>query len=515
MAPRKKGRNALKRSSSDGPTLEDEGSIRKRARADAPAETTSDIPPVPHAHKSRNQVKYKSRVRQSRESNGSPAKLTSFGFERHNVENKPKVGRALFHLNSPSPRAKAKSKKVFGSPKFNKRRGSKAGASANNSRVDISVDEDESGETAERQVTSPELINLLTPSTPPRPSGTNTGSDEHDEQNDQPAPLPFLSPVKPIEGPGLEIRTPLKGRIFPASIHSLSKPTPRPPQLLDHPTDDSPSKSHTAPVFALTSTLAPVPSTPAHPSKPAPSFAPSAQRLAPTAQNDGSPTKKPAPIFGPTPARAPPSLRTEHDTSTIPRPVFAPDSIRTPAHPDRNLPAIPPPLPTTSSAVPETTIPETPTARRRTPPTFMPGLLFPPPEQTSNENQKTKVSRAPVFGGLDEGEEETPRAEKDKPLSAEPEARVEQGEEEDTSNQGDLSMADLFDASIITPEGHLDLPKELKPRGASIPMGEPTTSATADTLGPLVSLSESVVVAEPHPFVATDKPSVVTRSRSR
>ncbi|KAG9127708.1 hypothetical protein FRC07_010631 [Ceratobasidium sp. 392] len=527
MPPRKKARGGLKRSSSDGPAQDDAGSIRKRARADAPVDTTSHIAPAPPAHKARNPVKYKSKTRLNRLSGGSPAKLTNFGF---NVENKPKVGRALFHL-SPSPRAKAKarSKKLFGSPNVNRRRGSRAGTSANNSKMDISVDEEEEeDEDEDQQVLSPGLASLLPPSTPPRPSSTNTGLGEDDERDDQPAPLPFLSPVKPISGPGLEIRTPLQGRIVPPSIHSLSKRIPRadgpsiplftprhlPAQIPDHAIDDSPSKRHAAPVFAPTSTLASIPSTPSPKTKPTPSFAPSAQKPTLTIQDDGSPTKKLAPVFGPTPARPPASLRTEHDTNTIARPVFAPSALQTPASSSRTLPAVPPPLPTTSSSVPETTIPDTPTAQRRTPPIFAPGLLFPPPESVINGNQKAKVSRAPVFGVLDEGEERTPRAERGSLLPGETEVNM-KVEEESGGGEGDLSMADVFDASMVTSEGVLDLPEQVNPTGPSILTDEPTASASTDTLGPLVPLNGLVLTGEPAPLASAHGPSIVTRSRSR
>ncbi|KAG9085406.1 hypothetical protein FS749_004445, partial [Ceratobasidium sp. UAMH 11750] len=216
--PRKKAGGTLKRSSSDGPELEDAGSGSKRPRTDAPSTATSHITLGAAAHKTRKQVTYTSKARQGK-LNGASPKLTSFGF---NVENKPKHGHALFHI-SPSPLAKSKNK-LFASPKAKKKkRKSIVGASADNSNVDISVDGGEQLGEEESRVPSPGPNNLLTPSTPPRPSGVNTASSQHDEHDDQPAPLPFLSPVRPIEGPGLEIRTPFQGRTVPASIQSLSK----------------------------------------------------------------------------------------------------------------------------------------------------------------------------------------------------------------------------------------------------------------------------------------------------
>ncbi|KAG9073758.1 hypothetical protein FRC06_011169, partial [Ceratobasidium sp. 370] len=525
--PRKKAGGTLKRSSSDGPGLDDTGSGPKRLRTDAPTTTTSHITLGAAAHKARKPITYMSKTRQNRLSGGSPPKLTSFGF---NVEHRPKVNRALFHL-SPSPRAKSKSKtKLFASPKMNRRRGSRAGTSANNSRVDISVEEDEQEEEKEEQrVPSPGPSNLLTASTPPRQSSVNTTLGEHGEHDDHPTPLPFLSPVKPIEGPGLEIRTPLKGRTVPASIQSLSKrmprtdvpsiplfaatPRPVPPRIPDLRRDDSPAKSHVAPIFAPTPAPAPVPSTPATKSKLAPSFVPSAPQPTSIAHDDGSPTKKPAPVFGPTPARAPPSLRTDHDTNAIPRPVFAPASVKTPGHHSQSLPALPPPLPTTPFAVPETSIPETPTARWRTPPTFTPGLLFPPPDQSNSGNQKAKVSRAPVFGVLEEGEESTPRVEKDGLFSRETEASVKE-EEAGGGGEGDLSMADVFNTSIGPPEGALNLPEEVNLASSSTLTNEQTASASMDTLGPLASLNGPVSAEEPTTLIATNAP-VITRSRSR
>ncbi|KAG8746026.1 hypothetical protein FRC10_006365 [Ceratobasidium sp. 414] len=523
--PRKKAGGTLKRSSSDGPGLDDTGSGPKRPRTDASTTTTSHITLGAPAHKARKPVTYMSKTRKNRLSGGSPPKLTSFGF---NVENRPKVNHTLFHL-SPSPRTKSKSKaKLFASPKINGRRRSKAGTSMDNSKVDISADEDEQEEgEEERRVPSPGPSNLLTASTPPRPSNVNTALGEHDEHDDRPTPLPFLSPVKPIEGPGLEIRTPLQGRTVPASIQSLSKrtrtdvpsiplfaatPRPVPPQIPDLRLDGSPGKSHAAPIFAPTP--APVPSTPVTKSKLAPSFAPSAPRPTSIAQDDGSPTKKPAPVFGPTPARAPPSLRTNHDTNAVPRPVFAPESVKTPGHHAQSLPALPPPLPTTSSSVPETSIPETPTARWRTPPTSTPGQLFPLPDQPSSSNQKAKVSRAPTFGVLEEGEESTPRAGKDGLFSREIEAGVKEGED-DGEGEGDLSMADVFNASIGPPESVLDLPEEVNPAGPPTSMNEQTAPTSADTLGPLVSLNEPVIAEEPTTLIATNASLVITRSRSR
>ncbi|QRW12707.1 PTCB-BRCT domain protein [Ceratobasidium sp. AG-Ba] len=529
MPPRKKAaRGTLKRSSSDGPELEDMGSEPKRQRADVPAVSTSHITlNNSPAHRARKPVTYTSKAtkarQKSRVSGGSP-KITHF----FNAENKPKAGRALFHL-SPSPRSKAKAKsKLFGSPKASlKRRGSKASASANNSRMDISVDQPELEE--DEEITAPAPGRLLPVSTPPRPSSADNALDEHDEQDDQPAPLPFLSPVKPIEGPGLEIRTPLKGRIIPASIQSLSKrvaradgpsiplfaATPRvfPSEIPEQLTDDSPTKSRTAPVFAPAPTPVMVPSTPAPKNNSVPSFAPSAQRV-PTVTEEGSPTKRPAPVFGPTPARPPPSLRREEDSKAIHRPLFAPaDSVTTPAHHAQTLPAAPPPLPTMSSAVPETTIPDTPTAQRRTP-TFAPGLLFPPPDQANGGNQKAKVSRAPIFGVLDEGEEEgTPRTAKldSVPEQNETKSKAEKNEDQEGAN---ISMEDIFATAMVPSMDQLGL-SEANLATPSAPANEPIASTSTDTLGPLVSLNGPVLTEEPASVSAASGPSVVTRSRSR
>ncbi|QRV84076.1 PTCB-BRCT domain protein [Ceratobasidium sp. AG-Ba] len=487
MPPRKKAaRGTLKRSSSDGPELEDMGSEPKRQRADVPAVSTSHITlNNSPAHRARKPVTYTSKAtkarQKSRVSGGSP-KITHF----FNAENKPKAGRALFHL-SPSPRSKAKAK---------------------SNRMDISVDQPELEE--DEEITAP-------------------APDEHDEQDDQPAPLPFLSPVKPIEGPGLEIRTPLKGRIIPASIQSLSKrvaradgpsiplfaATPRvfPSEIPEQLTDDSPTKSRTAPVFAPAPTPVMVPSTPAPKNNSVPSFAPSAQRV-PTVTEEGSPTKRPAPVFGPTPARPPPSLRREEDSKAIHRPLFAPaDSVTTPAHHAQTLPAAPPPLPTMSSAVPETTIPDTPTAQRRTP-TFAPGLLFPPPDQANGGNQKAKVSRAPIFGVLDEGEEEgTPRTAKldSVPEQNETKSKAEKNEDQEGAN---ISMEDIFATAMVPSMDQLGL-SEANLATPSAPANEPIASTSTDTLGPLVSLNGPVLTEEPASVSAASGPSVVTRSRSR
>ena len=181
----------------------------------APIASTSHIMLDAPAHKSRKPVTYKSKARQKAGlSAATPPKLTSFGF---NVEHKPKVGRALFHL-SPSPRAKAKAKtKIFGSPKLSRRRGSKGGVSAENSRIEIEEYEEED---QPEQQALPGPSNILSAMTPPRPG--NASLDEHDEAHDEAAPLPSLPAIRPIEGPGLEIRTPLKGRIsehfYPISL---------------------------------------------------------------------------------------------------------------------------------------------------------------------------------------------------------------------------------------------------------------------------------------------------------
>lgn len=171
-----------------------------------PIELTSHIALDAPAHKTRKPITYKSKARQKAGlSTATPPKLTSFGF---NVEHKPKVGRALFHL-SPSPRAKAKAKtKLFGSPKLSRRRGSKGGVSAENSRIEVEEYEEED-RPEERVLPGPS--NILGARMPPQHSCTTL--DEDDEAHDQAAPLPSLPAIRPIEGPGLEIRTPLKGRI--------------------------------------------------------------------------------------------------------------------------------------------------------------------------------------------------------------------------------------------------------------------------------------------------------------
>ncbi|KAL5638403.1 hypothetical protein ACGC1H_005177 [Rhizoctonia solani] len=443
MPPRKKTRSTLKRSSSD---LADDHVNPKRPRADDGEVGTSNISlDTAAAPRARKPTTYKSKARQKAGLGiASPPRLTNFGF---NLENKPKLGRALFHL-SPSPRAKAKRSKVFASPKASRRRSkAKGGAntSAETSRLEITVDEKD----GEEQDQGPEESTSM-----------STLSDMDDEA-DQPRPLPVLSAIRPIEGPGLEIRTPLVGRVIP-TLQSLSKraqttpiplfaATPRQPvsQLSPIVDDDnnpppSPTKSNIVPIFAPTPSHAPpVPSTPAHKPRSIPIFTPSVHRT------QESPTKKFPPVFAPT----------ENSLT----------SITTPAHPN-TLPTAPPKLPAFSAALPATDIPETPTTKGRSLPTFTPKLLFPPPivEESQERAPVSRVSKAPAFGGVLEDEESTPRASRqaEQPQQTlemqvekaetkqvgevEPEQTVE-GEtkpvEED--EPADVSMADLFNNSTI------------------------------------------------------------------
>jgi hypothetical protein len=84
---------------------------------------------------------------------------------------------------------------VFASPKA-RRRKSKGGAntSTDASRIEVTLDDDSEEDGAEPNNSTGTLV-------------------EHDEFDDQPAPLPTLPAIRPITGPGLEIRTPLQGRV--------------------------------------------------------------------------------------------------------------------------------------------------------------------------------------------------------------------------------------------------------------------------------------------------------------
>ncbi|KAG8687942.1 hypothetical protein FRC11_006342, partial [Ceratobasidium sp. 423] len=508
MPPRKKTRGTLKRSSSD--SVDEDNVNPKRPRADdgdATSHISLDIAAAPRARKP---ITYKSKARQ-RAGLGvtSPPKLTNFGF---NVENKPKHGRALFHL-SPSPRAKAKRSKVFASPRASRRKSrGGANASAETSRVEVTVDEEDDKEEEQE----PESSNSI---------GT---SSEHEDEADQPRFIPTLPAVRPIGGPGLEIRTPLVGRVIP-TLQSLSKraqatpiplfaATPRRPSshlpVADGDNNPlSPTKPNGIPIFAPTPSHAPVPSTPAHKPRSVPIFTPSLHRT----QGD-SPTKKPPPVFAPA------------------ENLFA--SVITPAHPN-TLPTAPPKLPTLSAALPATDIPETPTAKGRSLPTFTPKLLFPPPiveEEPQEGAPMPRVSKPPVFGGVLEGDEEaTPRASRQvEQPGQEPETRLEKTEtkqvEETVPKQieetetkpveeepADVSMADLFNNSTA----------EFTPRSERILTGEQGFFAQPDEEPeciPSSQPSERVESSQPAERIETSQPETktsprfnarVTRSRSR
>ncbi|CAE6417949.1 unnamed protein product [Rhizoctonia solani] len=505
MPPRKKTRGTLKRSSSD--SADEDNGNPKRPRADVGGDATSHISlDTAAAPRARKPITYKSKARQKAGLGvTSPPRLTNFGF---NVENKPKHGRALFHL-SPSPRAKAKRSKVFASPKASRRK-SRGGANTNaeTSRVGVTVDEEEQ-----------------------RPKSSNSIGTlgEHEDEADQPRPLPTLPAIRPIEGPGLEIRTPLVGRVIP-TLQSLSKraqatPVPlfaatprRPSSHLPVADDDnnpplSPTKFDGIPIFAPTPSHAPlVPSTPAHKPRSVPIFTPSLHRT-----REDSPTKKSPAVFAPT------------------ENLFA--SVTTPAHPN-TLPTAPPKLPTFSAALPASDIPETPTTKGRSLPTFTPKLLFPPPmveEEPRERAPVPRVSKPPVFGGVLEGEEEaTPRASRQvEQPKQEPETRLEESEakqvEETAPKQieepetqpeeepADISMADLFDNTTL----------EFTPRSERILTGQQGFFANPDVeleCIPSSQPSERVESSQPAEQVKTSQAETKTspllsarvmRSRSR
>ncbi|EUC62480.1 PTCB-BRCT domain protein [Rhizoctonia solani AG-3 Rhs1AP] len=510
MPPRKKTRSTLKRSSSD---LADDHANPKRPRADDGEDVISNISlDTAAAPRVRKPTTYKSKARQKAGLGiATPPRLTNFGF---NLENKPKLGRALFHL-SPSPRAKAKRSKVFASPKASRKRPkAKGGAntSAETSRMEITVDEEEQHQAPEESTSKSTLSDL-------------------DDEADQPRPLPVLSAIRPIQGPGLEIRTPLVGRVIP-TLQSLSKraqttpiplfaATPRQPvSQLPPITDDdnnpppSPTKSNMVPIFAPTPSHAPpVPSTPAHKPRSIPIFTPSVNRT------QDSPTKKFPPVFAPT----------ENSLT----------SMTTPAHPNI-IPTAPPKLPALSAALPATDIPETPTAKGRSLPTFTPKLLFPPPivEEPQERAPVSRVSKAPVFGGVLEDEESTPRASRqvEHPQQT-PEMRVEKTEtkpveevepeqivevetkpvEED--EPADVSMADLFNSSTL----------EFTPRSERVLCGEqgffaPPQAQDESECIPSSQPSERVESSQPLGRIETSEPEIkhsslfgarMTRSRSR
>ncbi|KAH7334827.1 hypothetical protein B0J17DRAFT_91497 [Rhizoctonia solani] len=518
MPPRKKTRSTLKRSSSDSA---DEDNINpKRLRADAGGDSISHISlDTAAAPRARKQITYKSKARQKAGLGvASPPKLTNFGF---NVENKPKHGRALFHL-SPSPRAKAKRSKVFASPKASRRRSKAANTSAETSRVEVTVHEQDDEAVDQRPETN---------------DSTSVSSDYEDEA-DQPRPLPLLPTIRPIGGPGLEIRTPLVGRVVP-TLQSLSKrahttPIPlfaatprRPTSQLPAVGDDidlpqSPTKSSSVPIFAPTPSHATlVPSTPAHKPRSLPIFTPSLHRT-----QEDSPTKKPLPVFAPTNLLA---------------------SVTTPAH-SNTLPAAPPKLPSFSAALPATDIPETPTTKGRILPTFTPQLLFPPPvaeEEPQERAPVSRVSKAPAFSGVLEDEEvATPRVSRQ---AERPERALEtQAEETETkeieqtktkqieqtgpkqnaqtkpnpiqeTEPADVSMADLFDSSTL----------ELTPRSERVLAGEKgffaQTEAELECI-PSSQPSERAETSQPAERVEASQPETkqsplfaprVTRSRSR
>lgn len=128
---------------------------------------------------------------------------------------------------------------------------------------------------------------------------------------------------------------------------------------------------------------------------------------------------------------------------------------------------------------------------------------------------KAKVSRAPVFGILEEGEEKegTPRAGAAKEDVFGGNLGVEdQGEDSDADAEGedeeegagDLSMADMFDASaaVLYSDGGIILPTLTRPAEV---LDDQDLSGTTDELAPLPSLSINGVAG----------PSTRTRSRSR
>ncbi|KAJ1306126.1 hypothetical protein OPQ81_010837 [Rhizoctonia solani] len=489
MPPRKKTRGILKRSSSDSADEDNINPKRPRPDGAGAGDVTSHISlDIAAAPRARKPITYKSKARQKAGLGvASPPKLTNFGF---NVENKPKLGRALFHL-SPSPRAKAKRSKVFASPKASRRR-SKGGTntSAETSRMEIAVDDDE-------------------------------------DQQEEPVPESTSS----VEGPGLEIRTPLTGRVVP-TLQSLSKrprttpiplfaatprqPTSHLPPVVDDDNNPptSPTKPNSVPIFAPTPSHAPpVPSTPAHKPRSVPIFTPSLNRT-----QEDSPTKKPLPIFAP-----------------IKNP-FA--SVTTPAHPN-TLPTAPPKLPALSSTLPATDIPETPTTKGRSLPAFTPKLLFPPPiveEEPQKQTPVPKVSKPPVFGGVPEDDEEsTPRTSRQvEQPTQKPEPQVEEmetkqvedttpkqaegTETKETEEEGpaDVSMADLFNNSTV----------ELTPRSERVLVGGQGFAQPAEELDcipssqpserlenshPVEPVENSQPEAKPSPFFGTR----MTRSRSR
>ncbi|CEL52700.1 structural constituent of cell wall [Rhizoctonia solani AG-1 IB] len=503
MPPRKKTRGALKRLSSDSAGEDNVNTKRPRAdvEGDATSHTSLDAAPRP-----RKQITYKSKARQKAGLGvASPPKLTNFGF---NVENKPKHGRALFHL-SPSPRAKAKRSKVFASPKA-RRRKSKGGAntSTDASRIEVTLDDDSEEDGAEPNNSTGTLV-------------------EHDEFDDQPAPLPTLPAIRPITGPGLEIRTPLQGRVVP-TLQSLSKrphATPVPlfaatprhlhtqlPPVADNETDAplSPSKLHSVPIFAPTPSRAlAVPSTPAYKSRTMPIFTPSVRRT-----EGESPAKKPPPMFAPT------------------ENPFA--SVTTPA--PSNAVTAPPKLPLFSSALPATVIPETPTTKGRSLPTFTPKMLFPPPiaEETEEKPLTSGASKPAVFGGVLEDENEsTPRVNRQVVQLREQDAPPEKEETEQTEVVGpnqsvatlveegpaDVSMADLFNDTMVqfTPRSarvlggkqgsFVSSDSELERIESSQPDERTRVSQSIEHTGS----SESVPETKPSPL-PSDR---VTRSRSR
>ncbi|CAE6448123.1 unnamed protein product [Rhizoctonia solani] len=507
MPPRKKTRGTLKRSSSDSADEDNINSKRPRAdRGDATSHISLDIAAAPRPRK---QVTYKSKARQKAGLGViSPPKLTNFGF---NVENKPKHGRALFHL-SPSPRARAKRSKVFATPKASRRK-SRGGVNTSaeiSSRTELTVDEDSEEEG-------------------PEPNNSIGTSVEHEEFDDQPAPLPTLPAIRPIGGPGLEIRTPLQGRVVP-TLQSLSKrphTTPIPlfaatprrlpthlPPVTGGGTNIPPSPSKpNLPIFAPTpSRASAVPSTPAHKSRTMPIFTPSLHRT-----EEASPTKRPPPVFAPT------------------ENPFA--SVTTPAH-SNALPTVPPKLPLFSAALPATVIPETPTTKGRSLPTFTPKMLFPPPiAEESEEKALTRgVSKPPAFGGVVEDEDEsTPRAnrwvaqpkEQDSPLEKVEIKQAEVGpkQAEDLvatpaeEEPADVSMADLFNNTMV----------QFTPRSARIMRGEQCFFGPPDSEPEYIESSqpnERVKIPQPIEHTVSSQPvpetklsplvsARVTRSRSR
>ncbi|KAF8756439.1 BRCA1 C Terminus (BRCT) domain [Rhizoctonia solani] len=424
----------------------------------------------------------------------SPPKLTNFGF---NVGNKPKHGRALFHL-SPSPRAKAKRSRVFASPNASRRK-SKGGAntSAETSRTEITVGEDNS---EEEQL---------------EPNNSIGASVEH-EFDDQAAPLPHTFPYGPLKVLGLRfVRRSKAGlvSIIP-TLQSLSKrphATPVPlfaatPRRLHthHPlisgnelnAPSSPSKPNTVPIFAPTPSRAlAVPSTPAHKSRTMPIFTPNLHR-----GEEESPTKKPPPVFAPT----------------------------------KNLFAS---LPLLSAAVPATVIPETPTTKGRSLPTFTPKMLFPPSnvEDAEEKGLAHRVSKPPVFGSVLEDEESTPRANRQPKQTSGQDALTnkvetklvempvsEQVEQPETApveqEPANISVVDLFNNAVV----------EFTPQSKRILTEEQGFFAPSDS-GPNVSRALSPMSVPRHhnlstiPRVLSPCPKLnnslftarVTRSRSR